>query len=121
MPLAFIGVPAWLRSLSLCQGDIFTFKYRVVSPVPSQGLSRLFPFHPPQALMTSAPNRGRKDRDAEWWQMERGVGVRGQREGKEVGGLDSQGDDEGKCVWFGKWVAGICVSLGTTIFFFVRT
>lgn len=42
-------------------------------------------------------------------------------EGREkVGGLASQGDDEGECVWFGKWVAGICVSLGIT-FFFVRT
>lgn len=45
-----------------------------------------------------------------------GVGV--QKEGKEVGGLASQGDDEGECVWFGKWVAGICVSLGITFFFF---
>lgn len=41
------------------------------------------------------------------------MGVRGQREGKRVGGLASRGDDEGKCVWFGKWVARICVLLGT--------
>lgn len=82
---------------------------------------RLFPFHPPRALMTSAPRLGdwgREGREVAWWRIERGVGVGVQKEGKEVGGLASQGDDEGECVWFGKWVAGICVSLGITFFFF---
>ena len=39
MPLAFIGGPGWLGSLSQCQWDISSFKYRGVSPMASRGLS----------------------------------------------------------------------------------
>lgn len=124
MPLAFIGGPGWLGSLSQCQWDISSFKYRGVSPMASRGLSMpAFPLSSSPSSHDISPPRsggwGREGREVAWWRIQRGVGVGVQKEGKEVGGLASQGDDEGECVWFGKWVAGICVSLGTTFFFFL--
>lgn len=38
--------------------------------------------------------------------------------GERLGGLAFQGDDEGEYVWFGKWVAGICLTWYNFFFFF---
>ncbi len=120
MTLAFAGGPGWSRFCRLAS-EISLLSCTAVSVQwPHRALAcRLFPFHPARPLMTSTTdpdNWGRKGREVELWPVERGVGVRGQWEEKEVGGLASQGDDEGECVWSGKWVAGICVSFGTTSF-----
>lgn len=95
--------------------------YRSVSPMASRGLSM-----PAFPLSSSS---GSHDISPQLWEERKRSGVVADRErsgswrtegGEEVGGLASQEDDEGECVWFGKWVAGICVSVGTTFFLYAH-
>lgn len=60
MPLAFIGGPGWLGSLSQCQWDISCFKYRGVSPMASRGLSMpAFPLSSSSGSHDISPPPGR--------------------------------------------------------------
>ncbi len=83
--LSLVAQAGW--GLCRCANEISLLSCIAVSVQWPHGAlaCRLFPFHPPRALMTSAPSRGRGGREVEWWRIERGVGVRGQREGKRLG------------------------------------